>query len=110
MNSRLQTYSVLLDAALKEIESNMKSNYVPVPNDYVSQIIQKCDKIFVSLQQRLIKPYSQEYIDLSNAAINDDIKSGKFNIAIFDPQDLIHIRDESAQNAAHGKYPVGRKL
>ena len=28
MNSRLQTYSVLLDAALKEIESNMKSNYV----------------------------------------------------------------------------------
>ncbi len=94
MNSRLQTYSVLLDAALKEIESNMKSNYVPVPNDYVSQIIQKCDKIFVSLQQRLIKPYSQEYIDLSNAAINDDIKSGKFNIAIFDPQDLIHTFDK----------------
>ena len=94
MNSRLQTSSVLLNAALKEIECNMKSNYVPAPNDHVSQVIQKCDKTFVSLQQRFVKPYSQEYIDSSNAAIDDDVKSGKLNIAIFDPQDLIHTFDK----------------
>ena len=82
MNSRLQTYSVLLDAALKEIESNMKSNYVPVPNDYVSQIIQKCDKIFVSLVQN--KHSTRSGYEASEAMLIFVIMGGQWMDGLFD--------------------------
>ena len=79
-----------LESALSEIGENMKAPTVPEPDEHIDHIVQKCNAVFQSLQNRLIRPYSEEYIQRLNEAIKLDntaeIPSHQFMIA---PEELM---------------------
>ena len=82
MNADSKTENVLeklLEEALSEIEKNMKAKKVPKPDEHVDHIIQKCDAVFQSLQDKLTELYSKEFIQRSNDNIEADVKDGKYS-------------------------------